>query len=431
MKNTVTVGLLFSIVSLVSAQAPQIMSYQAVVRNANNTLVINSNVGVRISIIQGSVTGTVVYFESQTALTNSNGLITLEIGSGSMFGSINWADGPFFIKTEIDPNGGTNYTITGASQLLSVPYSLHAKTAEQIVGQITETDPVFSNSAAVEITADDISNWNNKSNFSGDYNHLSNKPNLSAYLTTETDGDVNNEIQMFTVSWLGDTLHLSSSNYVIIPGISLKNDPNKNWKAGDIWFNRNDSIPFKTVKIGNQVWMAENLRTMRYNDGTEITEVTDNSVWGSIVAGAFCWYNNSNTFESPYGKLYNFHAVNTNKLCPTGWHVPTHAEWTTLTTFLGGETVAGGKLKETGLVHWQTQNFGATNEAKFTAMPGGFRNNSGGFAGINQMGSWWSSTVSPSDANRALGREMTGGNMHAAGISGDKKNGFSVRCLKD
>ena len=122
----------------VFAQVPNKMSYQAVVRNSSNNLVVNQAVGMRISLLQGSASGASVYTETQSPTTNANGLVSIEIGAGTVlsgnFANINWANGPYFIKTETDPNGGTNYSITGTSQLLSVPYALDAKTAESIVG---------------------------------------------------------------------------------------------------------------------------------------------------------------------------------------------------------------------------------------------------------------------------------------------------------
>jgi len=144
---------LFTIIAAVllslslSAQSPEKMSYQAVVRDNINTLVTNTSVGMQISILQGSASGTAVYIETQTPTTNANGLVSIEIGGGTVvsgtFANIDWANGPYFINTEIDPAGGTNYTITGTSQLLSVPYALHAKTAETVTGVVTETDPIF------------------------------------------------------------------------------------------------------------------------------------------------------------------------------------------------------------------------------------------------------------------------------------------------
>ena len=144
------------------AQSPEKISYQAVIRNSSDALVTNTQIGMVINILQGTPSGTVVYTETQTPTTNANGLISIEIGGGTGFNTIDWANGPYFIKTETDPTGGTNYTITGTSQLLSVPYALHSKTAETVTGGITETDPVFGASVASGITAADTTNWNNK-----------------------------------------------------------------------------------------------------------------------------------------------------------------------------------------------------------------------------------------------------------------------------
>jgi len=145
------------------AQSPEKMSYQAVIRNSSDTLVTNTQIGMEINIRQGSQTGTIVYTETQTPTTNANGLVSIEIGGGAGFNTIDWTAGPYFIETKTDPTGGTTYTITGTSQLLSVPYALHAKTAESISGGITETDPIFTGSQAANITATDITNLSNLS----------------------------------------------------------------------------------------------------------------------------------------------------------------------------------------------------------------------------------------------------------------------------
>jgi len=167
----------------VFAQAPETMSYQAIVRDASNNLVANHAVGMQISILKGSTSGNAVYVETQTPESNANGTISIEIGGGTpvtgTFATIDWADGPYFIKTEADPTGGTSYTITGTNQLLSVPYALHAKTAESITGAITETDPVFTASAANGISSTHVTNWNTAYGW-GDHA-------IAGYLTTETD----------------------------------------------------------------------------------------------------------------------------------------------------------------------------------------------------------------------------------------------------
>jgi hypothetical protein len=148
------------------AQSPQKMSYQAVIRDADDNLVKNEQVGMQISILKGSVNGQAVYRETHAPNTNENGLVTLQIGEGSVvFGSmsnIDWSDGPFYIKTETDPEGSSNYTLTITSQLLSVPYAFYAETADSLSGGVKETDPVFASSIASDITGMDTTNWNNK-----------------------------------------------------------------------------------------------------------------------------------------------------------------------------------------------------------------------------------------------------------------------------
>ncbi len=152
---------------LTFAQAPEKMSYQAVIRDANGDLVKYTQIGMQISILQSTANGTAVYEETQTPTTNANGLVSIEIGAGTTsddFSAIDWSADTYFIKTETDLTGGSTYTITGTSQLLSVPYALHAKTAETITGTVnyTETDPIFGASVASGITGTDTTNWNNK-----------------------------------------------------------------------------------------------------------------------------------------------------------------------------------------------------------------------------------------------------------------------------
>ena len=191
----------------------------------------------------------------------------------------------------------------------------------------------------------------------------------------------------------------------------------------------NDGNVYKTVTIGTQVWMAENLKTTKYNDGTAIPLVTEDKAWDALTTPAYCWYKNDATVnKNTYGALYNWYTVGTNKLCPKGWHVPTDAEWTTLTTYLGGESVAGGKLKETGTTHWESPNTGATNESGFKALSGGDRE-FGVFSYIGYSGYWWSATEI--NATEARYRSMNYHNGNVKRNSIFKKIGYSVRCLRD
>ncbi len=192
---------------------------------------------------------------------------------------------------------------------------------------------------------------------------------------------------------------------------------------------------YKTVFIGTQQWMGENLKVSKYSDGTTIPNITDNALWASNTTGAWCYYNNDATNDAKYGKLYNWYAVskttNGNKnVCPTGWHVPTDDEWTVLTNYLGGLSVAGGKMKEVGTTSWISSNEDMTNTSLFTGLPGGGRYYIGDYGNIGNHGYWWSSTEVSTDA--AWYRFL---NIPAASDAdrGDnyKISGFSVRCLRD
>jgi uncharacterized protein (TIGR02145 family) len=197
-----------------------------------------------------------------------------------------------------------------------------------------------------------------------------------------------------------------------------------------------DGNVYKTVKIGNQEWFAENLKTTKYNNGTPIPNVTSNSDWGNLTSGAYAWYeNNEATYKNAYGALYNWYAVNTGNLCPTGWRVPTDAEWTTLPDYAGGASVAGGKLKSTRTApdshpRWYSPNTGATDEYGFSALPGGSRHHGhGAFSDVGSLGFWWSSIEN--DATYAWFSSVYYGNRSVFRGFNNKRSGFSVRCVRD
>lgn len=189
-----------------------------------------------------------------------------------------------------------------------------------------------------------------------------------------------------------------------------------------------DNNNYPVVTIGTQTWMAENLKTTKYNDGTGIQLITDAILWSADISGAYCWYNNDPaTYKATYGALYNWYTVNTGKLCPTGWHMPTDPEWVTLTTYMGGIAVAGGNLKETGTTHWQSPNTGAVDESGFTALPGGYRNPDGSFGFVGFYGTWWSATVGTAE----IAWRMDYSDDDFYSITVGKNPGYSVRCIKD
>jgi uncharacterized protein (TIGR02145 family) len=173
--------------------------------------------------------------------------------------------------------------------------------------------------------------------------------------------------------------------------------------------------------------MKENLITITYKDNTPITNITADSLWMRDIAGAYCWYDNDESSnKDSYGALYNWYAVQTGKLCPDGWHMPTQAEWTTLTVFLGGPATAGGKMKETGLVHWDFPNTNASNESGFTGRAGGVRKPE--FSNLRKTGSFWSISLSGSEP---LSYSMSYEKVLLESTGYPQFWGFSVRCIKD
>jgi uncharacterized protein (TIGR02145 family) len=204
-----------------------------------------------------------------------------------------------------------------------------------------------------------------------------------------------------------------------------------------------DGNEYNTVKIGSQVWMVENLRTTRLRDGTAIPLVTVDAAWAALATPGCCWYGNDAGNGVPYGALYNWYAVNTGRLAPAGWHVPSDEEWKTLEKYLGmtqsdadatgyrGANVnVGGKMKEAGTTHWNSPNTGADNSSGFTALPGSYRNSDDGiFYKAGGTGIWWSS--SEHSAMDAWKRGLNNSNADVNRNPNSKVFGFSVRCVRD
>jgi uncharacterized protein (TIGR02145 family) len=317
----------------VDAQSPQRIKFQTIVYDLNNNLVVNKKVGIRVSILQGSISGKSIYSEAQTPQTGNNGMLSVEYGKGKDFESINWSKGPYYLRAEIDPAGKNNYTM--------------------IIHQLIDV---------------------NSDNFTS-------KP----YSTTVKDIDGNE---------------------------------------------------YKALAFGNQTWMIENLRTTKLNDGRTIKQETDNFQWAGGTP-AFCWYNNEVSNARPYGGLYNFQAVQTGKLCPTGWRVPSDRDWKELERFLGmsrAQADAPGwrgtdeatRMKNTK--GWNHDGNG-TNLSGFTAMPGGLRSHNGCFYRLENYAFFWTSTEA--NANDAHYRNLYYGSGQVYRFTYNKNNGFSVRCIKE
>jgi uncharacterized protein (TIGR02145 family) len=496
MKNLLTLFLINLIALTILAQAPQKFAYQSVIRNAGNQLVANQSVGIKISILQGSANGAAVYAETHSALTNANGLATLEIGGGTVqsgnFGNINWASGPYFVKTETDVNGGSNYTLTSTTQLLSVPYALYASsantantattagngvpaggtngqfltncngvptwtTAGQCPGTIaglncagaSNSGSLTANQPAASVSSNIPYTGGGGGTHSGQTISSTGVTGLTATLTAGTFASgagslsyaitgtpTTSGIASFALSIGGQNCLLnfpvSSDSQISINAHSCGVENVHNSNLSYVTMTDQQGNVYKTIVIGTQEWMAENLKTSIYRNGEAIANVTDGNQWQLLNSGAWCYNNNNILYECPYGKLYNWYAVTDQRnLCPTGWHIPTDLEWTTLLDFLGGVNAAGGKMKTAGIDFWENSNELATNESGFSGLPGGLRsqNFSGIFIGVTTSGYWWSfSEASPTFANH-LNLVYSAGESNYSSIY--KTYGLSVRCLKD
>lgn len=191
-----------------------------------------------------------------------------------------------------------------------------------------------------------------------------------------------------------------------------------------------DGNIYHIVKIGDQVWMLENLKTTHYNDSTPIRNETDAALWASDTSARFCWYNNDMAgYKDPYGALYNWYAVNTGKLCPPGWHVPSIDEWARLVTYLGGTMKASNRLREAGDQHWVTPNTGAINSSGFTALPGNFRSTDGSFGSAGFYGYYWTTTNLGN--GQAISYYMISSHAEIYITPVQMESGLSVRCIRD
>ncbi len=191
-----------------------------------------------------------------------------------------------------------------------------------------------------------------------------------------------------------------------------------------------DGNVYETVQIGEQVWMAENLKVTHYRNGDEIPTGYSDDDWINLTTGAYAVYDDNESNADTYGYLYNWYVVEDDRgVCPAGWHIPTDDEFTVLIDYLGGESVAGGKMKEAGIEHWISPNEGATNESGFTGLPSGCRYSDGRYINIYNIGYFWSSTESSDSNARYQGLLYNTPAVLKNGVN--KGYGLSIRCLKD
>lgn len=464
MKTFLTLSLHLLITSFLLAQAPQGIPYQAVLRNADGTVMASNSVELTFMIHDGSATGTVVYQESHALTSNAQGLVACVVGAGTVvqgsFSSINWGSGAKFLQVML----GT--TDLGTQQMLSVPYALHSASADNATNA--------TNAISAQTAANGFSNVSQ----AGDTLYMSNGtfiivPGISAanypapvlgctsalacnYNATATqddgscliqgaacdDGNANttNDVINANCQCAGTSTSGSGTGAQLLPGNATCSTQNISVTGcGGQTSLTYDGRTYDLVEIGGQCWFADNLVTDQYRNGDLITTGLDNTTWQNTTAGAYAIYNNDPANDVTYGKLYNWYTtVDTRGLCPTGWHVPTDCEWMYLEGSLGMSvadqetagyrgTTEGGALKAT--TNWLSPNTGATNSSGFTGFPGGYRSVNGPYTNIGYSGGWWSSTED--DSGTAWNRGLYYSSSSVGRDGNDKRYGFSVRCVRD
>ena len=497
--------ILFLLLSTAKAQPPQRFSYQAVLRNASNALLSNQAIGMRISILQASASGTASYVETHTTTTNAQGLINLEIGGGTVvsgsLSGINWLTGAYFVKTETDPAGGTNYSLFSTSRLQSVPYAMHASTAGNGVANGTANNQImyWNGSSWIALNpgvngqvltmCNGVLTWTNGGQCQGALSALNcsnatQTGTLSQGITasgvsvsvpyTDGNGGVHGGQSIASTGVTGLTASLSAGNFVIGAGnliytitgnpsssgsasfalsiggknctltliVNTAGSPGSNASASCGAVNVHNATltygnmtdqngnTYKTIKIGSQEWMAENLKVSHYRNGDPIPIVTNLTNWAGLATGAACWYSNDSAqYNCPYGKLYNWYAVSDSRnLCPSGWRVPADADFVTLQNFLGND--AGGKMKTQGITYWSSGNTGGINTSGFSALPGGYQRQIGDFSTIGVLAHFWTSTGDIGQTDAVLYR-LSFALTQMEKFVWDNRFGFSVRCLKN
>jgi uncharacterized protein (TIGR02145 family) len=495
MRQSILILLMSS--SFLYAQIPQQFSYQAVVRDANGNLANNREIQIRISILNGENRQN-VYMETHSVETNTNGLFSVKIGAGSPvsgdFNAIDWALGEYHVQTEIDIENNGQYTLTSTTELLSVPYALYAKTAERVLETASETDPVFLQSLAYSITEADTSRWNRKSDgvltysvsdsirtyavlLSGNQT-IQGEKTFAAPVRFISDIDVNNR----TVKNVGtpqNATDAANKEYVDVLGLKIDSIKNTSYmdeinilkseiellkksleevqlSTGQLVKDIDGNV-YKTVTIGTQTWMAENLRVTKWNDGTLIDCIPDSAGWwqrisGGIAPPAYCYYENNKDSIIKYGLLYNWHVTENKNVCPDGWHVPSYDEWWVLNKYLSannfnydGTTVINKIAKSMAKKgDWKYSIVEGSvgdvnymefmNKSGFSAVPSGKRDYYAKFVEKYESTKWWASNSSYVASMKSGLYAAIKYNENKLTICSPGTNtvaAISIRCVKD
>jgi uncharacterized protein (TIGR02145 family) len=389
MKKHFLIPILFLILALPSySQSPLGIPYQAVMRNADGSVMASSAVNLTLMIHDGTANGTVVYQESHALTSNTQGLVSCVVGNGVVsqgnFSNINWGSGSKFLHVMM------NGSDIGTQQMLCVPYALYAGNTAVSISATGDTLTVGGNSVIV--------------------------PGISA-----ANPQVQNNGGLGAQVLVGNTT--CANEYISVTGCGGQTSLTYDGRTYDL------------VEIGGQCWFADNLATDKYRNGDSINNSPN------TTSGAYIFYNDDLANDSIYGKLYNWYAtVDSRGLCPDGWHVPSDCDWMYLEGSIGMPVTQqdstghrgineGGSMK--AIQQWTTPNVGATNFSGFSALPGGYFLTFGVFYGIGDFGGYWSTTDNWLNLNNAWYRNLSFGGAGVDRYTLEKLSGMSVRCIKD
>lgn len=393
-----------------AAQSPQSFHYQALVKATNGTVIANQIVSLRMSIVQDSLTGTAVYTETHTDSTNRFGMVNLLVGNGTVetgsFTDIDWGDGPYHLKVEFDPQGGTNYTLLSSTQLLSVPFALYAEKTGDTTRWRKNNNNVYYQEGQVGIGTPDVDSsaiLEVKSQTKGLL-----PPRLT---TAQRDAIPNPAAGLLIYNTDENCMNFFNGSYWMDFGQSHL----QTFQCGGLLKDDRDGNEYVTLQIGDQCWMGENIKI-----GTRIDGANEASENGEIEK--YC-YEDIPLNCQEYGALYNwqelmqYRTAEINRgICPVGWHIPAAHEWDTLINFLGGTGAAGAALKMEGT-------------SGFEALLNGNKTDAGTFQDKDINGYFWtSSQINSTTAKyRYIDQSATG--FYAEDTTLAK--GFAVRCVKD
>ncbi len=380
------------------AQAPQGIPYQAVVRNADGTVISSTAITITFKIHDVAATGEVVYEETHAVTSNSQGLVSMNVGSGTVvtgaFDNINWGGGNKFLQVLM--NAGNGNIDLGTQQMMSVPYALYAEDVN----------------VRVSVTGDSLFIGNQVSIVPGV--SVTNPVSMSNYGSALLPGNTTCQSEYISVTGCGGQDSL-------------------------LYYDRY----YDLVEIGGQCWFAENLATDKYSNGDLISTGLTNTEWTNTTSGAYAIYDNNPVNDAIYGKLYNWYTtVDTRGVCPTGWHVPSDCEWMFLEGKLGlsvsGQFAMGsrgqnvelaGKLKDS--IFWIQPNLLSTYSSGFDALPSGYRDFYGGYFSMGTYSFIWTQNESSTELNYGMYRVLNNNDLSVQRLHDHKQDGFSIRCIRD